>query len=262
MRLFNGQFKRLTITGALSCVAVLTVTALAPAALADEVTLLASNAVREPYVEILPDFEKATGHRVVVDWGATVDIVKRASDGEAADILIIPHGRVDDLIKRGVVVDRVDLARSGIGVAGRADAPRPALLNAEDLKRALVAAKSVVLSSGPSSAHMLALFEKMGIADEVKPKLIQLAPGLSVGEAIAEGKGEIGFTQISELLLVKGINYMGPLPPEIQVVTTFSAGLLAAARSPDAARALIRFLSGPSAGPVLRKHGMDPGWPE
>lgn len=231
----------------------------APPAVADEIRLLASNAVREPYLEVLPAFESATGNHVIVDWGGTLDIVQRAESGEAADIVVIPSGRIDYLIERGFALNRVDLARSRIGVAGQAGAPRPGFSNADELKATLLRAKSVLLSSGPSSDHMVRLFRTMGIADEIKPKLIQLAPGLSVGEAIAAGKGEIGFTQVSELLSTKGIDYLGPLPPELQSVTVFSAGILTRAPSADAARALLKYLTGTRAAPVLVKHGLEPG---
>jgi molybdate transport system substrate-binding protein len=232
---------------------------LAPAAGAAEIKVIASNAVREPYRELVPVFEKATGHRVTIDWGGTVDIVKRVGAGEVADIVIIPAGRIDDFVKQGLLVGRIDLARSGVGVAVRSGAPRPDISSAEALRNTLLAAKSIVLSSGPSSVYLPTLFQKMGIADELKPKIIQIDPGLPVGEAVARGDGEIGFTQISELMSVKGADYLGPLPDDIQLITVFSAGLHAAAPAPDAARALIKFLTAPDTAPVLKRHGMEPG---
>jgi len=232
---------------------------LAPAAGAAEIKMIASNAVREPYRELVPMFEKATGHRVTSDWGGTVDIVKRVEAGDVADIVIIPAPRIDDFIRQGKLADRVDLARSGVGVAVRAGAPRPDISSAAALSGALLAAKSVVLSSGPSSLYLPTLFQRMGIADALKPKIIQIGPGLGVGDTIARGEGEIGFTQMSELMSVKGIEYLGPLPADVQFITVFSAGLHAAAPAPDAARALLRFLTAPEAAPVLRSHGMEPG---
>jgi molybdate transport system substrate-binding protein len=196
--------------------------------------------------------------QVIIDWGGTIDIVKRAAAGEVADVVIVPTDRVDELVSRGNAVSRVDLARSGIGIAVQEGAARPPVSTVEEFKRALLEAKSVVLSSGPSSGRMVALFGKLGIADEMQRKTLQLAPGLSVGEAIAQGKGEMGFTQISELLSIKGINYLGPLPAEIQSITVFSAGLLSTAPSPEVASALIKFLAGPDTAPALRKHGMEP----
>ena len=232
---------------------------LAPAAGAAEIKVIASNAVREPYRELVPVFEKATGHRVTIDWGGTVDIVKRVGAGEVADIVIIPAGRIDDFVKQGLLVSRIDLARSGVGVAVRSGAPRPDVSSAAALRNTLLAAKSIVLSSGPSSVYLPTLFQKMGIADELKPKIIQIGPGLPVGEAVARGEGEIGFTQISELMSVKGADYLGPLPADVQFITVFSAGLHAAAPAPDAARGLIKFLTAPDAAPVLKRHGMEPG---
>jgi molybdate transport system substrate-binding protein len=126
------------------------------------------------------------------------------------------------------------------------------------LKSALDTAQSIVLSSGPSSLYLPALFEKLGVAETVKPKIIQIAPGLSVGAALARGEGEIGFTQVSELMPVEGIQYLGPLPAEVQFVTVFSAGLHAAGPRPDGARALRAVLTGPEAAPALRRHGMEP----
>jgi molybdate transport system substrate-binding protein len=222
------------------------------------ITMIASNAVREPYGELLPAFEKSAGHTVTVSWGGTVDIVKRVESGEITDIVIIPAARIDDLIAKGLIASRTDLMRSGVGVAARAGVPKPDVSSVAELKRVLVAAQSVVLSSGPSSLYMPALFEKLGVADAVKPKIIRIAPGLGVGAALARGEGEIGFTQISELTSVKGIQYLGPLPAEVQFVTVFSAGLHASAPAPDAARALLKFLTGPDAVPVLRRHGMEP----
>ncbi len=231
----------------------------APVAGAAGIKMIASNAVRAPYGELLPAFEKSTGNKVTVDWGGTVDIVKRVESGEIADIVIIPAARIDDLITKGRLTTRTDLVRSGVGVAARAGVPRPDVSSVEALRSTLLAAKSIVLSSGPSSLYMPTLFQKMGIADAVKPKLIQIAPGLGVGDTLARGEGEIGFTQMSELMSVKGIQYLGPLPAEVQFVTVFSAGLHVSAPAPDAARALLKFLTDPDAAPVLKTHGMEPG---
>jgi molybdate transport system substrate-binding protein len=230
----------------------------ATAAGAAEIKLIASNAVREPYGELLPLFASSTGHKVTASWGGTVDIVRRVESGEIADIVIVPAARIDDLVAKGRLASRTDLVRSGVGVAARAGLPRPDISSLEALRRTLLAAKSIVLSSGPSSLYMPVLFQKMGIADEVKPKIVQIAPGLGVGDKLARGEGEIGFTQMSELMSVKGIEYLGPLPAEVQFVTVFSAGLHASAPAPDAARALLKFLAGPEAMPVLKSHGMEP----
>ena len=232
---------------------------LAPAAGAAEIKVIASNAVREPYRELVPVFEKSTGHKVTIDWGGTVDIVRRVDSGEVADIVIIPAPRIDDFVRQGRLASRTDVARSGVGVAVRAGAPRPDISSADALKAALLAAKSIVLSSGPSSLYLPTLFQRMGIAEQVKPKIIQIGPGLPVGEAVARGEGELGFTQMSELMSVKGVDYLGPLPADIQMITVFAAAIHSAAAAPDAARALLRFLTSPASAPVLRAHGIEPG---
>jgi molybdate transport system substrate-binding protein len=222
------------------------------------ITMIASNAVREPCGELLPAFEKSAGYTVTVSWGGTVDIVKRVESGEAADIVIIPAARIDDLIAKGLIASRIDLVRSGVGAAARAGVPKPDVSSVAALKSALRAAQSIVLSSGPSSLYMPALFEKLGVAETVKPKIIRIAPGLGVGATLARGEGEIGFTQVSELMSVKRIQYLGPLPAGVQFVTVFSAGLHAAGPRPDGTRALLAFLTGPEAALALRRHGMEP----
>jgi molybdate transport system substrate-binding protein len=141
----------------------------------------------------------------------------------------------------------------------RAGAAQPDISSTAALKNTLLSAKSIVLSSGPSSVYLPTLFQKMGIADALKPKITQIGPGLGVGDAIARGEGEIGFTQMSELMSVKGVEYLGPLPAEVQFVTVFAAGVHTAAPAPDAARALLKFLTGPEAAQVLRHHGLEPG---
>jgi molybdate transport system substrate-binding protein len=218
--------------------------------------MIASNAMREPCGELLPAFESHSGCTVAVSWGGTADIVRRVENGETADIVIIPDARIDDLVAKGLIASRVDLVRSGVGVAARAGAWKPDISSVAALKLTLKAAESIVLSSGPSSLYLPILFRRLGIAEEIKPKIIQIAPGLGVGATLTRGEGEIGFTQVSELVSVKGIQYLGPLPAEVQHHTMFSAGLNAAA--PDAARALVRFLTAPDAVPVLKSHGMEP----
>jgi molybdate transport system substrate-binding protein len=228
------------------------------AAGAAAITMIASNAVREPYGHLLPGFENATGHKVAVSWGGTVDIVKRMESGEVADLVVIPAAHIDELIARGLMASRTDLVRSDVGVAARAGVPRPDVATVAALARTLVAARSIVLSSGPSSLYMPELFERLGVAAEVTPKITKIAPGLGVGATLARGEGEIGFTQASELMSVAGIQYLGPLPAEVQCITVFSAGLHVRAPAPGAARALVTFLTSPDAAPVLRRHGLEP----
>jgi molybdate transport system substrate-binding protein len=158
----------------------------------------------------------------------------------------------------GKVSEVVDLAKSGVAVAVKKGAKRPDIGSAEAVKRALRAAKSIGYSSGPSGVYLVELFQKWGIAEELKAKSTQTPPGTAVGPLVASGQVEIGFQQMSELLPTAGIDILGPLPAEIQTITTFSGGVHAAAKEADAARAWLAFLTAPQSAAVLRKHGMDP----
>jgi molybdate transport system substrate-binding protein len=234
---------------------------LAGMARAAEIKVLASPAIRESYLELLPRFEKASGHRVVTMWAGTTDVMKRIKGGEMVDAVVLSAASLEELIKLGKVVpgSRVDLAKSGVGVAVRAGAAKPDISSGEALKRALLAAKSIAYSSGPSGIYLAGLFQRMGIAGELKGKLKQVAPGVQVGGIVASGEAEIGFQQVSELLAVPGIDYVGPLPPDIQSITVFAGGIHAGAKEADAAKAWFKFITAPAAAPVLKKHGMEPG---
>jgi molybdate transport system substrate-binding protein len=228
---------------------------------AADINVLASNALKEAYLELVPGFEKATEHKVATTWAGTNDIKKRMAAGETYDLVIMAGPALDELVKQGKIVpgSRVDLAKSGVGVAVRAGAPKPDISSGDALKRALLAAKSIAYSSGPSGVYMEGLFRRLGIADEIKPKLKQTQPGNPVGEVIARGDAEIGFQQVSELLPIAGIDYIGPLPPDIQHITVFSGGIHTGAKEPDAAKALVKFITAPAAVPVIKKKGMEPG---
>jgi molybdate transport system substrate-binding protein len=228
---------------------------------AAEIRVIASPAFRESYLELVPQFEKASRHKVVTEWAGTSDIMKRMKTGESVDLVIISAASLDELSRLGKIApgNRVDLAKSGVGVAVRKGAPRPDISSGEALKRALLSAKSISYSSGPSGVYLADLFERWGVAEQLKPKIRQTPPGVAVGDLVARGEAEIGFQQVSELLPVAGIDYIGPLPKDIQQVTVFSGGIHAAAKEPDAARALLKFLTAPAAAPVIRKKGMEPG---
>jgi molybdate transport system substrate-binding protein len=178
-----------------------------------------------------------------------------------ADVVLIAAPNIDRLISEGRLVagSRVDVARSGIGVAVRAGLPKPDISSGEAVKQAVLAAKSVAYSSGPSGFYLADLFKKMGIADQIKDKVRQTPSGVQVGELVARGEADLGFQQVSELLHLKGIHYLGPLPADIQHITVFSAGLHTAATAPDAAKQLVKFLTAPEAGAIIRKTGMEPG---
>jgi molybdate transport system substrate-binding protein len=234
---------------------------LSQAVRAAEIKVLASGAIKEAYLELIPQFEKASEHKVATTWAGTVDIKKRMAAGEVFDLVIVASPELDAFIREGKMVagSRADLVRSGVGVAVRGGAPKPDIGSAEALKKALLAAKSIGYSTGPSGVYMASLFERMGIADAVKPKLKQTQPGVLVGSIIASGEAEIGFQQVSELIHVPGIDFIGPLPADVQKITVFSAGIHSGAKEPEAAKALVKFLTAPAAAPVFKKHGLEPG---
>lgn len=240
------------------------------------ITLIASNAMKEALSELVPAFERASGHKVATVWGGTLDISERIAKGEVVDIVILAADRIDAFVEQGRLVagSRVDIARSGIGVAVRAGARRPDIASAAALRVALLAARGIVLSSGPSSVYMAELFLQMGIADAIKSKIHQIDPGLPVAGALsgrmilseksatfldhagARGEGEIGFTQVSELLSHEGIDFVGSLPDELQHFTMWSAGLHVDAPARDAAEALLAFLTAPEAAAAFKRCGM------
>ena len=228
---------------------------------AAEIKVIASAAVKEAVLDLVPAFEKSSGHKVTTIWAGTEAITKRISGGEVVDIVLIAAPNIDKLISEGKLVtgSRADVAKSGVGVAVRTGLPKPDISSGEALKKAVLAAKSVAYSSGPSGFYVADLFKKMGIADQIKDKVTQTPSGVQVGEVVARGEADLGFQQVSELLHVTGIDYLGPLPADIQQITVFSAGLHTAAAAPEAAKALVKFLTGPEAAPVIRKTGMEPG---
>jgi molybdate transport system substrate-binding protein len=227
---------------------------------AAEIKLLASTAIKDAYLELLPQFEKATGHKVSAAWSSTPDIQKRIAAGEAADLVILGNSGTEELLKQGKLApSRANFAKSGIGVAVRAGAPKPDISSADAVKKSVLAAKSVAYSAGASGIYLVSMFEKLGISDQVKSKTAMVRPGEPVGEVVARSDAEIGFQQVSELISVKGIEYLGPLPAEIQNITLFSGGIHSATKEADAATALLKFLTAPPATPTLKKHGLEPG---
>lgn len=226
---------------------------------AAEIKVMQSAAFREAYLELAPQFERATGHKLITLWVPSVQMMNRLKGGETVDVVILSAASLDELIAAGMIAreSKVDLARSGVGVAVKAGALKPDISSGEAMKRALLAARGIAYSTGPSGIYLASLFERWGIAEQVKPKLKRVQ-GEPAGGVVARGEAELAFQQVSELLPVAGIELVGPLPPDIQKITLFSAGVHAKAPQPDAARALIKFLSSPAAAPVIRKKGMEP----
>jgi molybdate transport system substrate-binding protein len=219
--------------------------------------VLSSLAIKAAYLELVPQFESARSAKVDTEWLGMVDIRKRMHAGEAADLVIGSAALIDELVHAGRLRagSRVDLVRSGIGVAVKKGARKPDVSSVEALTRSLHAAKSIAYSSGPSGVYLAGLFERLGIAAELKDRMQQMPPGALVGELAARGEKEIAFQQIPELRQVEGIDIVGPLPPEIQSVTVFAGGIPAASKEPENAAALLAFLSSPSSAAAVRKHG-------
>ena len=228
---------------------------------AAEIKVLSTQATEEAYKELVPQFEKASSHKVTTVFTGTLDALKRLGNGEAYDLLIMARQQIDELSQSGKVVagSRTDIAKSGVGVAVGKGKPKPDISTVDALKKSLLAAKSIGYSTGPSGIYVVTMFQKMGIADEIKTKLKQTPTGVFVGSIIASGEAEIGFQQVSELSFFPGIDYVGPIPAEVQLITIFSAGIPAGTKQADAAKALVSFVTAPAAAAIFKKHALDPG---
>ena len=228
---------------------------------AAEIKVLGSPGTRAPYTLLIPGFEAASGHKVTTTWGGVVAVTKRVTEGEIADVIMLPAPQIDELIKLGKLAagTRVNVATSGIGVAIRAGAPKIDAGSSEGIRKALLGARTIAYSTGPSGVHIARLIARWGLTDQLKSKIVPPIPDVPIGEVVARGDAEIGFQQVSELLPVKGIDYLGPLPADIQETTVFSAAVHNAAGPVDAAQALLKYLTAPEAAPIIRKTGMEPG---
>ena len=232
---------------------------------AEEIRVISSGGFSAAYRALLPGFERATGNTVTTGWGpsmgATPDAVpQRLARGEPMDVLIMVGYALKDLETKGAIAPgtRVDLARSGIGVVVRAGARHPDISSPIALRQALLSARSVAYSDSASGVYIQSrMFKALGIEAEMATKA-HMIPATPVGEIVASGEAEIGLQQISELKPIQGIELVGPLPPEVQQVTVFSAGILARSEHPDAARALIAYLASPAAAAAIRDSGMEP----
>jgi molybdate transport system substrate-binding protein len=236
---------------------------LAGSAHAAEVHVLISGGLSAAYSALVPEFEKATGNKVITAYGpsmgTTVNAIPvRLERGEPADVLILVGYALDDLVKQGKAVSRVDLVNSKIGVAVKAGNPRPDISSADAIKRALLSAKTVAYSDSASGVYISTeMFDKLGIAAEMKDKARKI-PATPVAEIVARGEAELGFQQISELKPIPGIDIVGPLPDALQKVTVFSAGIATVSKEPEAGKALIKFLGSPAARETLVNSGLEP----
>ncbi|APV51146.1 molybdenum ABC transporter substrate-binding protein [Betaproteobacteria bacterium GR16-43] len=231
---------------------------------AAEIRVMTSGGFTAAYDQLVPAFEKATGHKVITAYGASQggaadSIPSRLDRGEPVDVVILAAPALDALVKQGKVLEgsRVDLVNSSIGMAVRAGAPKPDISTVEALKQTLLQAKSIAYSASASGVYLSTeLFQRLGIAEQVQPKAKRIESA-RVGTIVGRGEAEIGFQQVSELLPIPGIDYVGPLPPGAQKVTVFASGISASAQSPEAARALVAYFRSPAARETIVKTGLE-----
>jgi molybdate transport system substrate-binding protein len=222
--------------------------------------VLCTNGVKSVMLDLIPAFERERGVKIVVTWGSTQALLKDLESGARGDLAVLTDEAIDALMEHGKVNagSRIDLARSGIGVAVRKGAKRPDIASPEALKRALLAAKTVAHSkTGLSGIYFPTVLARLGIADEMKGKIVIPDAGTPVGELVAKGDAELGIQQISELLPVAGVEIVGPLPQPLQKITTFSGSVLTAAKEPSLATALLKFVAAQSP-PLLKEKGLEP----
>ena len=229
---------------------------------AADIKLLTAGAFKSVAMELVPAFERETGHKVIIENDTAGGLAKRIADGEAFDVAVLPPAALSPLVTSGKVVDgsTKPLAKVGIGVAVRKGAPLPDIKDVEALKRTLLAARAIAYidpaAGGTSGIYLAQLFDKMGIGAKLKPKSV-LVPGGLVADRVVRGEAEIGLQQASEILAVPGATLVGPIPAAVQSYTIYAGGIGTAAHEPAAARALLATLSGSAASAVLKAKGME-----
>ncbi len=235
-----------------------------------EVRIISSMATRRLLADLIAAFAATSSQRVSVESVGGVDAAKRVVGGEPFDVVVLASGALDALAAQGSVVpgSRVDVAKSPVAIAVRAGAPRPSIGSEEDVRRAVQAAHRIGYSTGPSGDHLVTLVERWGLGDadadrlaaqgHRPPQLVRVPSGVPVATLVARGDVDLGFQQLSELMEAESIEVLGVLPPAIQHVTTFSAGLTRVSPRPEQIRPLLAFLGSPAVAEIKRRHGMEP----
>ena len=216
-------------------------------------------ATRQLLSELVADYKKTTNADIAIESVGGVDAAKRVQAGEAFDVVILASDAIDKLIAAGHIdpTSKVNLVNSGVAVAVKASATAPDISSEAAVKAAVLAAQTISYSTGPSGVAVANLFERWGIAQEIHNRIVQAPPGVPVGSLIAKGEVELGFQQLSELIHLEGISIVGPLPPEIQITTTFSAGVCTASTQADAVKAMLAYMASPAAAAAKLRQGME-----
>jgi molybdate transport system substrate-binding protein len=224
------------------------------------ITGISSMATRHLLAELADAYTARSGRRVAIESTGGVDAARRVRAGEVFDVAVLAADVIDDLIAGGHLAggSRVDLVRSKVALAVRAGAERPAVDSEAAVERAVRGARSVGYSTGPSGAHLQRLLARWGLVEAMRERLLRAPPGVPVASLVARGEVELGFQQLGELIGVEGVDAVGTLPPPIEHVTVFSAGIGARATSADAAREMLAFMASPAAAGAKQRHGMEP----
>jgi molybdate transport system substrate-binding protein len=224
------------------------------------ITGISSMATRQVLAELAASYERQTGQAVAIESVGGVDAARRVEDDEVFDIVVLAADAIERLVVTGCVdpASRIGLARSGIAVAVAAGATHPDIATEAALRDAILGARSIGYSTGPSGAYLLKLFERWGIAGQIAPRIVKAPPGVPVGALVASGDVALGFQQLSELIHVPGIDVLGELPAAVQSTTTFTAAICTLTRQREAAQALLAFLASREADGAKRQNGMSP----
>jgi len=216
-------------------------------------------ATRELLTELAAGYERSTGQAIVTEAAGGVDVAKRVRAGELVDVVVLSSTAIDSLIAAGSLLpdSRVDLVRSGIAIAVRDGASQPDVGTEEAVKRAVSGAKTLSYSTGPSGVYLEKLFDRWGILQEIRSRIVVPPPGVPVGSLVANGTVELGFQQLSELMTLPGIQVIGPLPAQIQTITTFSGGISPGCDRPELARALLSYMASPEVTALKGRFGME-----
>jgi len=224
------------------------------------ITGISSMATRQFLADAIDAWRQHGGADISFESTGGVDASRRVCDGEKFDLVVLAADAIDKLVEAGRIVagSKIDLARSPVAVAVRAGAQGPDIDTEAGLRAAVQSASTIGYSTGPSGVALHKLFEQWGIAGATRPRVVQAPPGVPVGTLIARGEVELGFQQLSELIHIEGIDVLGPMPPGLQIVTTFSGGVCTVSTQADAARELLDFMRSPAADAAKRRHGMQP----